>query len=195
MKEKDQEAGGRTDADSNSQVMDGMVAEGCIKQNTVEYTEQEARRMERLGEYVPRTLPEGYGFERAYSDPDLGRENLTVSWSRGMDLILLHLEVAEGTVETVDIQKPETYDQRLYEIPYGETVPEEYRQAFWNPVFALDDFSLEIAESRMMIYEDSGDTDTPRGNFKVLYPDGVLASFNGRGTAQEIWEMFSSMKP
>ena len=57
----------------------------------------------------------------------------------------------------------------------------------------LKDFSLEIVESRMKAYEDSGDTATPRGNFKVLYPDGVLVSFNGRGTAQEIWDMFCSM--
>ena len=47
----------------------------------------------------------------------------------------------------------------------------------------------------MKAYEDSGDTATPRGNFKVLYPDGVLVSFNGRGTAQEIWDMFCSMGP
>ena len=59
----------------------------------------------------------------------------------------------------------------------------------------LKDFSLEIVESRMKAYEDSGDTATPRGNFKVLYPDGVLVSFNGRGTAQEIWDMFCSMGP
>ncbi len=52
---------------------------------------------------------------------------------------------------------------------------------------------MEIVESRMKAYEDSGDTATPRGNFKVLYPDGVLVSFNGRGTAQEIWDMFCSM--
>lgn len=112
-----------------------------------------------------------------------------------MDMILLHLEQTQGTVETVDVEKPEIYDERLYEVPYGETVPEEYRQVFQDPVFALEDFSLEIVESRMKAYEDSGDTATPRGNFKVLYPDGVLVSFNGRGTAQEIWDMFCSMGP
>ena len=45
----------------------------------------------------------------------------------------------------------------------------------------------------MKSYDDAGDTDTPRGNFSVLYPDGVVVRFNGRGTAQEIWEMFCSM--
>ncbi len=176
---------------------DGMteIVDGCGKLNAIEYSLQAAGQIEGLGEYVPETLPEGYKFESAYSNQDLDRENLTVSWSRGMDMILLHLEQTQGTVETVDVEKPEIYDERLYEVPYGETVPEEYRQVFQDPVFALEDFSLEIVESRMKAYEDSGDTATPRGNFKVLYPDGVLVSFNGRGTAQEIWDMFCSMGP
>lgn len=170
------------------------IMEGCSRLNAIEYTEQEARSLEGLGEYVPETLPEGYVFERAYSNSDLGRENLTVSWIRGMDLILLQLERTQGTVDVADVNRPETYDQRLYKVPYGETVPEEYRQVFQNPVFSLEDLSREIIESRMTVYEDAGDTDTPRGNFRVLYPDGVLASFNGRGTAQEIWDMFSSVE-
>lgn len=165
----------------------------CFRLNAKDYTEQEIRGLDVLGAYVPGTLPEGYRFTRAYSNQDLDRENLTVCWSRGMDSIILHLKLTDGTVKTVDVKKPETYDERLYEIPYGETVPGEYRQTFSNPVFALKDFSLESVKSRMLVYEDGGDTATPRGNFGVLYPDGVLASFNGRGTAEEIWDMFSSM--
>lgn len=169
------------------------VETGCVRLNAKDYTEQEIRSLDMLGAYVPETLPEGYGFTRAYSNLDLDKENLTVCWSRGMDSIMLHLEMTDGTVKTVDVEKPETYDERLYEIPYGETVPDEYRQTFDDPVFALEDFSLESVKSRMLVYEDKGDTATPRGNFRVLYPNGVLASFNGRGTAEEIWDMFSSM--
>ena len=62
------------------------------------------------------------------------------------------------------------------------------------PVFAREDFSLEMIESRMISYSDSGDTDTPRGNFRVLGSGGVLVQFSGRGTAEEIWEMFCSME-
>ncbi len=167
--------------------------EKCREMNARVYTEQEARSLEGLGIYVPDTLPEGYGFHRAYTNLDLERENLTVCWSRGTDYILLHLEVTEGAAETVETEKPETYDQRLYKVPYGETVPEEYRQVFMDPLFALDDLTLEIIESRMTVYEDAGDTDTPRGGFRVLYPEGVVVSFRGCGTAEEIQEMFCSM--
>ncbi len=105
----------------------------------------------------------------------------------------MSIEEADPVPATVDIARAEIYDVRLYEIPYGETVPEEYREVFQDPVFAVEDLSLEVIESRMASYNDSGDTDTPRGNFRVLYPDGVLVRFNGRGTPEEIWEMFCSM--
>ena len=62
-----------------------------------------------------------------------------------------------------------------------------------NGYEAVKDFNLEIVKSRMKSYDDQGDTDTPRGNFSVLYEGGVLIRFSGRGTAEEIWEMFSSM--
>lgn len=153
----------------------------------------QAREDDGLGAYVPTALPVGYAFEEAYRVTERDEENLTVRWARGMDSITLHLERTGNTPATVDVEKTESYDQRLYEVPYGETVPGQYRQTFDNPVFAAEDFSLEIVESRMKSYDDQGDTDTPRGNFGVLYPDGVLVRFSGRGTAEEIWEMFSSM--
>ncbi len=153
----------------------------------------QAREDAALGAYVPTALPPGYAFEEGYRVTESQEPNLTVCWTRGMDSIILHLERPGNPPATVDVGETESYDQRLYEIPYGETVPEEYRQTFDNPVFAAQDFSLEIVKSRMKSYDDQGDTDTPRGNFSVLYGDGVLIRFSGRGTAEEIWEMFCSM--
>ena len=107
---------------------------------------------------------------------------------------MLSIVKAESPCATVDVEKPETYDERMYSIPYAESVPEEYRQSVNDPTFAREDLTLEIIKSRMLSYSDSGDTDTPRGNFSVLCSDGVLVRFNGRGTAEEIWEMFCSME-
>lgn len=167
--------------------------DGCLPLQAQKLTETEARGTEVLGSYVPTVLPKGYGFESASRNLDRQEENLTLCWSRGMDSILLGIEKPDSAPDTVDIARAETYDVRLYEIPYGETVPEEYREIFQDPVFAIEDLSLEIIRSRVASYQDRGDTATPRGNFRVLYPDGVLVRFNGRGTPEEIWEMFCSM--
>ncbi len=172
-----------------------MVAEGCKQEApSQKLKEAEAREVETLGSYVPTKLPEGYTFESASYYAEEGK--LSLCWVRGMDSIMLFIrQVKEGeTVQTVDAARPETYDERLYEIPHAETVPEEYRQTINSPVFAKDDFSLEIVCSRVLSYGmDSGDTSTPRGNFSVLY-DGVLVRFSGRGTPEQIWEMFDSIE-
>lgn len=171
-----------------------ITDEACMAVNTRSLTEEEARNDKTLGGYVPVTLPRGYVFESASENLDSREENLRLCWTRGMDSITLSFTRTEKPPDTVDAGKPETYDERMYTIPYAESVPEEYRQSVNDPVFAREDFSLEMIESRMISYSDSGDTDTPRGNFRVLGSGGVLVQFSGRGTAEEIWEMFCSME-
>lgn len=181
--EEPQEEGVLTDGDMES----------CKVLTAEKYTLEQAAALEGLGSYVPQKLPAGYSFESAYRNLDVDETNLTISWSRGMDLLMLTVQEVSAASETADIGKPETYDVRLYEVPYAETVPQEYRQIFDDPVFAWEDMSLEIVESRMKTYADAGDTSSPRGAFSVLFSDGVLVRFNGRGTAEQIWELFCSM--
>jgi len=188
---KEQESASKDTAAEESVMID---SDGCPAVNQKKLTEAEARSQEVLGAYIPERAPKGYVFESAFSDLDRKEANLTVTWSRGMDSIMWTVAEAETAPETVDIDMPETYDERLYEVPYAETVPQEYRQSVDNPVFAQEDFTLEAVRSRMIVYDDRGDTDTPRGRFAVLYPGNIVVKFNGRGTAEEIWEMFRSIK-
>ena len=166
--------------------------EGCPVLRSLEYTEEEARALPVLSAYIPAQLPQGYTFEGAYVNQDIAGDNLTITWSRGMDSLILSVTTEAEAPATVDTERPEIYDERFYSLPYGETVPEEYRESFDNPVFALEDFTLETVRSRVLV-RGEGDTDTPRGNFSVLYPGNVLVQFNGRGTPEEIWEMFGSL--
>lgn len=181
---------------SENSFEDGLndsTMELCRKNTAVRLTEEQVRQTGALGEALPAVLPQGYGFESAYYYEET--DELNVCWVRGMDSIMLSLKhVDVEQTEIIDIAKPECYDRRLYEIPYAETVPEEYFETMNNPVFALEDFGLEIVRSRVVANTvDTGDTDTPRGSFSVLYPDGLLIRFNGRGTPEQIWEMISSI--
>ena len=165
--------------------------------NRVDITLAEAGDVSVLGNYVPEKLPGGYVWESGAmtENQESGdAESISLHWINGMDSI--EIFISQPNVEDiilVDITKPETYDVRLYEIPYGQTVPEKYRESFNNPVFRAADMSLDIVEARMKAVADAGDTDTPRGRFAVLYEDGVLVRFSGRGSAEEIWEMFRSI--
>ena len=178
---------------ANEDDVQDSVTEGCggILLNPLEkLTEEEARNLEVLGSYIPENIPNGYVFESAYWNDEA--QELTILWCKGMDDIHFSIRQAEEC-ETVDINVPETYDVRLYEIPYGETVPQEYREVFNHPVFAWEDFSMEILQSRMRTVEDRGDTNTPRGNFGLLFPGNYLVEFQGRATISQVWEMFESL--
>lgn len=169
-----------------------FVTEGTgLEAGWAKVTLEEAADKAAVGKYIPQDIPDGYRFESARWNAE--KEQLSLCFQRGMDSIMLFVGKAEEGCETVDVGRPETYDVRLYEIPYAETVPEEYRESFLSPVFAWETFTQEIAESRMCVYGDAGDTDTPRGDFSILFSDGILVRFSGEGTAEQIWEMFSSM--
>lgn len=170
------------------------VTESCLSYDGEKITLQEARSVAVFGEYVPDCLPSGYVLESVYREKNGetgGTESISLCWTHGMDSIFWTISMADAaSISVVDISRPKTYDVHLYEIPYADTVPQEYRQVFDNPVFAEADFSLDIVKSRMKVISDAGDTDTPRGDFSVLYENGVLVRFNGRGDAESIYQMF-----
>lgn len=155
-------------------------------------SQEEIRKLERLGDYIPEIIPAGYVFAEAYSESEEERQKVTARWNSGTDFFLLIVEETDEIPRTVDVDQPETYDVHLYDFPYAETVPGEYWEVFSNPVFAREDFTLEAVESRMRVCEENGGA-VPEGSFRVLYPEGIVVSFDGRGTAEEIWVMFGSM--
>lgn len=177
-------------------------AEVCVEsaKERQEMTEQEARKTEKIGAYIPKTLPAGYKLGTSYLAKEDGKDMISIYWTKGMDDIMIAVSDVGNAADRkalpiADVSKPETYDEHLYDIPYADTVPEEYREIFNNPIFRAEDFTEDIVAARMKAPAgDSGDTNTPRGNFAVLYKNGVLVRFNGRGTAAEIWQMFQSIE-
>lgn len=185
----------------NDENQDKVVdMESCLADNREKISEEEARATDILGAYLPTALPAGYTVEsaRREQNSDAGAAakyvSLSVTWTKGMDSIFLTVKKVEPSrIVFADLSKPECYNVHLYDIPYGETVPKEYWETFDNPVFRAEDLSLELIEMRMKSVADSGDTDTPRGDFSVLYDNDILVKFNGDGSAEQIWEMFQSV--
>lgn len=159
----------------------------------VELSEEEAYAAEVLGAYIPSNIPKGYIWEsaRASVNAKTGEyESIFLCWTKGMDSIMITVSKADvENLVVTDITQKEAYDVSLYDIPYAETVPEKYSVCFDNPIFMWKDMSLDLVQSRMKVVADAGDTDTPCGNFSIIYPEGILLDFNGDGTAEEIWEM------
>ncbi|MBE5884722.1 MAG: hypothetical protein E7291_10015 [Lachnospiraceae bacterium] len=165
----------------------------CLPDLRREISLEEAKQVVALGEYVPDILPAGYVFESCMgkSNQETGEViGLSLCWTKGMDSIMLNIsKVDVADIMVTDVSKPETYNVHLYDIPYADTVPDEYRSCFHNPVFAVEDFSLAVVEARIKVIEEAGDTATPRGNFALLYEEGILVEFSGRSDAESIYEM------
>ena len=86
----------------------------------------------------------------------------------------------------MDISAPASYDVRLYEIPWADTVPEAYQANFYKPTFRAADMSLAVIEARM-IAKDTGGLSC---RFFVLHENGTLVGYDCSGlTAEQIWSL------
>ena len=150
----------------------------------------EARQEEDFAPYLPAAEPEGYG---DFSGTRSG-DTLSVLWSRGYDNIQVsvHLE-GSRSYHLADPARPETYDLRLYEIPWCDSVPEQYLSYFLStPLFRAEDMSLDIVEARMMPHDTGGQ----RCDFSILHENGVVVTYHCGGmTAQQIWAMAEAALP
>lgn len=127
-------------------------------------SEAQAREIKLFGSYLPATIPDGYEFESAYCVGD--RENVS-------SLSVCWKSGADEIWITVTTGDPADHG--------GSAVAFQNLTKKW------------IAE-QMKSTENKNDTDTPEGNFTVVYENGVLVKYSGRGSADNIWKMFQSIE-
>lgn len=132
-------------------------------------------------------IPGGFTFESAHRELGQNRDYLSLCWTGYYtDISITAYRIYDLPNGVMDVSRPERYDERLYTIPYGESVPEEIMfGGFQDPVFRLEDMTLDLVNSRVLPRSDSGDRSGDRGNFDVLYPDGTLVSFSFKGVRPE----------
>ena len=142
--------------------------------------------------YLPAENMPGYGeFYGRLSWQEGSYHDLFVRWSRGYD----DVEVAvcrcpEKGCSTVDVAAPEQYDVRRYDIPWSESVPEEYRDTVYDPVFRAEDMSFSVVQARTLYRNDTGEGRKASIRLGVLHPDGTVVRYTCKGlTAEQVWVM------
>ena len=172
-----------------------MTAENIPAWREEEFsTLAQARQEADFAPYLPTEEPEGYGsytgnkeFYGRLSYQEGIQDMLFVRWSRGYDNV--EVAVYRGgyyPYNLVSPDEPETYDLRLYPIPWCDSVPEEYRETVDSPAFRAEDMSLAVVEARGREHDTGGMT----YSFDVLHPDGTLVSYRCDGmTARQVWEL------
>lgn len=149
----------------------------------------QARQEADFAHYLPRQEVAGYHEFYGRLTYQEGNEHvLWVRWSRGYDDVEVQVQLPEGDAvhQTVDAGIPASYDTRLYSKPWGDSVPEEYRDSFYSPDFHARDMSLEIIEARGT----DKDTGGTAYRFGVLHENGVLVKYSCSGlTAAQVWQL------
>lgn len=153
----------------------------------------QARQESEFAPYLPASGPEGFPeFEGSLSYQEGVRNGLWLRWSKPMkyDEVAISVSLPEdggGSLPVpVDIHVPASYDTRLYEIPWCDSVPEEYVLDFFSVTFRAQDMSLEAVRAR----EVEKDTGGSEFHFKVLHDNGAVVSYTFSGmTAEQVWAL------
>lgn len=158
-------------------------------------TLDQARTEEGYGPYVAQvadSLPTGFAFESAHRELGQNRDYLTLSWTGYYTCVSAQFyKVYDLPNGVMDVNNKAYYDERLYTVPYADSVPDEVMfGGFQDPVFHAADLSPDVMEARILYKGELEDWQSMplsayraglRGNFSVLYPDGVLGRFSFSG--------------
>lgn len=144
------------------------------------------------GMYLPDTLPRGLAFSVAVQGTDsLSISYLNEDYSRQIQMTIRPL-TSDAQANIVNPSNPETYDLRLYTLPYTDSVPAELAATLNDPVFRWEDLKAALVEAR--VFDPDGGFARARGNFSILFPTGIVAELNITGvSASEVYTMLTDM--
>jgi len=139
-----------------------------------------------FGAYLPATLPEGFVFQDALRFINQERNELNVRWEKGMGYIDWRVSYLDGNdkARITSVADRKNYDLSLYPIPRADSVPDDLREIVDNPIFLIDELSLDAVRARTYEVSDSGDQPDIRMRFGVLYGN-VLVELSVKGATPE----------
>lgn len=146
----------------------------------------EARADADFGAYVPVSLPEGFVFEDALRYKNQVQDALFVNWIKGMGYINWCVSILDDNDKTriTSVNDTKNYNLALYPIPRTDSVPDELRKIVNNPIFPVDELTLEAVQARTYEVSDAGDEPGQRMRFGVLYGD-ILVELSVKGASSE----------
>lgn len=156
----------------------------------------EARADADFGMYIPETLPKGFGFENATRFINQERNTLSVNWTKGMSYIDWHVSLLDDEDKTriTSVADKLNYDLALYPIPRADSVPDELHEIVNNPIFLIDELTLDTVQSRFYEVSDLGDEQGHRMRFSVLYGDTLVELKVKGATPEAVFEILQQIK-
>lgn len=149
-----------------------------------------------FGAYLPGTLPDGFIFEDALRFINQEQNTLYVNWTKGMDYINWRVSILDDNdkMRITSVADIKNYDLALYPIPRADSVPDELREIVDDPIFNIDELTIDAVKARTYEIADAGDKPGPRMHFSVLYGD-ILVELHVKGvSSEEIFDILQQIK-
>ena len=137
----------------------------------------QAREDGTFGAYMPDSVPRGFNrdlIRRYKADDGDFLYGSWYNWSYGSLVWEVSYLDDYAAARITGVEDRENYDLSLYSFPLGESVPAELRSIVDNPVFLMEELTLDTVCSRAYKANETGDTNGWRMNFSVLYGDVVV---------------------
>ena len=137
----------------------------------------EAECDEQFGCLWIKQLPPGFSEESIRRHKDMLNDYLSGLWTKGMDQLSWRVwyVTEEDQARMTSVADRKNYDLSLYPIPRAESVPEELFQVVNDPIFDIEELTLEAVLCRAYYVEDLGDSSGCRMQFSVKYGDKVVS--------------------
>lgn len=142
-----------------------------------DYTWQEAANDPKFGTLWLQAEPTGFGEESIHRHKDQHNDYLNGFWADGMDYFSWRVwdYQEEDAQRLTSVADKQNYDLNLYPIPRAESVPDELCQVVSDPIFAIEELTLEAVQTRAYYVEEAGDSGGCRMQFSVKYGDKVVS--------------------
>ncbi len=144
----------------------------------------EAKEVPVFGEYFLDNVPAGYREENIRRYKDKWNDSLSGLWYKGYSDISWKVQyyTEEDASRLTKVSETERYDLALYPIPRAESVPPELHGVVDNPIFTVEELTLDAVWKRAYKVED--ESDEWRMRFSVKYGD-ILVEVSTEGVTPE----------
>ncbi|MFA5537052.1 MAG: hypothetical protein WDA53_07775 [Bacillota bacterium] len=150
-------------------------------------TEKEAYAEQDFGAYLPK-VPGDYSFNDAVRFINQESNYLLLSWSKGYaDIRIIASELKDqDRGRIVSPEDEELYNMALYPTPWADSMPRDTREVIENPIFNIEDLTLDILKMRCYIRGEQDDPDINSVNmrFSTLYGN-ILVEVSTEGVTPE----------
>lgn len=155
-------------------------------------TLEEAYMDVEFGSFIPQELPKGYIFECISRMVNQEYDLMNISLTNGKDIFYWRISKIkeDEKFRITSSEEEENYDLNRYTYPWIDAVPEERREIVINPIFNIDELSLDVVKRR--IYKVEG-VEEFEMHFSVLYDDVLVEVYTEAIGAEELFNMLANI--